>query len=265
MKLGPDHPDTLNTMCNLATAYKDAGQFDEAEPLLRKAVAGASRTFGPDHSFVQSCLADLAYLNWRKVDSGSGSLFEKLLGLHRKDKGVEDAETIRMAINLAVNYREDRRLLDAEKVIEEWLPRARAKLGLGDAITRWGVDEAIILYNLKRQPAKAEPLYRELAGYWKEKAGAKSPQYAQQLGSIGPNLLSQAKIAAAEPILRECLTIREEIEPDAWTTFHTRLMLGVCALRPERLRQGRTTAPGGLPGHEAARGEDPARCQEPFD
>jgi lipopolysaccharide biosynthesis regulator YciM len=32
--------------------------------------------------------------------------------------------------------------------------------------------------------------------------------------------------AKAEPILRECLTIREKIQPDDWWTFQTRSQLG---------------------------------------
>src|SRR5262249_30644539 len=30
----------------------------------------------------------------------------------------------------------------------------------------------------------------------------------------------------AEPVLRECLTLREKAWPDAWTTFNTRSLLG---------------------------------------
>ena len=46
------------------------------------------------------------------------------------------------------------------------------------------------------------------------------------LASLGLNLLKQQKYAEAEPLLRECLTIREQNEPDDWTTFNTKSMLG---------------------------------------
>ncbi len=38
--------------------------------------------------------------------------------------------------------------------------------------------------------------------------------------------LQQKKWAAAEPILRECLTIREKLQPDAWQTFNTQSSFG---------------------------------------
>jgi eukaryotic-like serine/threonine-protein kinase len=43
---------------------------------------------------------------------------------------------------------------------------------------------------------------------------------------LGLNLLQQKKSAEAEPILRACLAIRAKKEPDAWTTFNAKSMLG---------------------------------------
>ena len=39
-------------------------------------------------------------------------------------------------------------------------------------------------------------------------------------------MLKQQKYAEAEPLLRESLTIYEQIRPDIWRTFHTKSMLG---------------------------------------
>jgi hypothetical protein len=46
------------------------------------------------------------------------------------------------------------------------------------------------------------------------------------LASLGRNLLEQGNWAAAEPIVRECLLIREHFQPDGWPTFNVRSMLG---------------------------------------
>ena len=78
----------------------------------------------------------------------------------------------------------------------------------------------------------SEPLWRELAAFWREQAGADSPQYAGALAALGLNLLEQQKPAdpGAPGLLRECLLIREKTEPDAWTTFHTQSLLGISLL-----------------------------------
>src|SRR5439155_5533483 len=43
-------------------------------------------------------------------------------------------------------------------------------------------------------------------------------------------LLNADKFAAAEPLARESLAIREKIEPNSWPTFNSRSMLGGCLL-----------------------------------
>jgi eukaryotic-like serine/threonine-protein kinase len=43
---------------------------------------------------------------------------------------------------------------------------------------------------------------------------------------LGLDLLHQKKWTDAEPLLRECLAIREKTQPDAWTTFNTKSLLG---------------------------------------
>ena len=47
--LGPDHPDTLDSRNNLATAYQDAGRLDEAISLHEQTLADRERVLGPDH------------------------------------------------------------------------------------------------------------------------------------------------------------------------------------------------------------------------
>jgi hypothetical protein len=53
-----------------------------------------------------------------------------------------------------------------------------------------------------------------------------SPVLAGRLAEIGMGLLEQKKWGDAEPLLRECLAIREKIEPEDWRTFNTQSMLG---------------------------------------
>jgi hypothetical protein len=49
---------------------------------------------------------------------------------------------------------------------------------------------------------------------------------AARLAQRGLALLRQQKWAEAEPLLRHCLALREKLQPDAWTTFNTRSLLG---------------------------------------
>jgi hypothetical protein len=43
---------------------------------------------------------------------------------------------------------------------------------------------------------------------------------------LGFNLLQQQRWAEAEATLRQCLAIRQKLEPDTWTTYNAQSMLG---------------------------------------
>ncbi len=53
-----------------------------------------------------------------------------------------------------------------------------------------------------------------------------SPQLAQQLATLSLALLQSQAFAEAEPLLRECLAIREKTQPNLWATFNTQSALG---------------------------------------
>jgi hypothetical protein len=56
--------------------------------------------------------------------------------------------------------------------------------------------------------------------------GAESVIHAAALIALGMNLLAQKKWTEAEPLLRDGLALQDRLQPNAWTTFHTRSQLG---------------------------------------
>lgn len=68
---------------------------------------------------------------------------------------------------------------------------------------------------------------------------------------MGLNLLRQKKWAEAETTLRECLAIREEREPDAWTTFNTRSLLGEALAGQQRFADAEPLLLSGYEGLQA--------------
>ena len=48
--LGPDHPDTLASRTNLASAYRAAGRLAEAITLHEQVLADLERILGPSHA-----------------------------------------------------------------------------------------------------------------------------------------------------------------------------------------------------------------------
>jgi len=81
-------------------------------------------------------------------------------------------------------------------------------------------------YDRAGQFAKSEPLYRATLEQMRKRYGNEDEKTTDQIALLGTNLLRQHKYADAEPLLRDCLRIREAKQPDKWTTFNARSLLG---------------------------------------
>jgi eukaryotic-like serine/threonine-protein kinase len=73
---------------------------------------------------------------------------------------------------------------------------------------------------------EAEPLCREATGLWTEDFGPGSVQRANALAYVGYVRLRHRRYVEAEPLLRECLAIREQKEAGAWPMYSAKSMLG---------------------------------------
>src|SRR5262249_53297983 len=83
-----------------------------------------------------------------------------------------------------------------------------------------------------------------------EEKAAQEQQLAEagQLAQRGLGLLQQQKWAEAEPLLRQCLAIREKMQPDAWATFNTKSMLGGALLGQKKYAEAEPLLLAGYQG-----------------
>ena len=78
-----------------------------------------------------------------------------------------------------------------------------------------------------------------------------SPQMAGLLAQLGMTLLERNGFAVAEPLIRECLAIREKAQPDAWQTFNTQSMLGGALLGQKKYADAEPLLLAGYEGMKA--------------
>jgi eukaryotic-like serine/threonine-protein kinase len=234
IKLGNDDPATLTSMNNLALAYeelalasKDAKLLrEEAIPLFEKTLALRKAKLGSDH---QNTLKTMNNLAWAYFIAGrlkdALPLFEQTLELQKTKLGADNLDTLTTMYNLARAYPANRRN-DALPLFEETFKLRKAKLGPEHRDTLRAMNDLAGIYRAAKRYSDAEPLYRDLAAASKKIEGADSLGHASQLASLGDNLVKQHKYMEAEQVLRDCLAIREEKQPDAWTTFNSNAVLG---------------------------------------
>jgi tetratricopeptide (TPR) repeat protein len=231
-RLGPVHPDTLACMKNLTECYMDARKFDLALPLYEELLWVQKARLGPDHLDTLASMNDLGTCQWslRRLDK-SIPLFEELLPLREKKLGRDNPDTLVSVANLGVNYKDAGRVAEAIPLLEEAYTASKKH-----ATLRWVATPLLDAYSSAVKPTEAAKLINELLADARQTLPKDSPQLAGQLAEFGLVLLEMKGYAAAEPLLRECLAIREENEPNAWTTFNTQSMLGGSLLSQNNYR-----------------------------
>jgi tRNA A-37 threonylcarbamoyl transferase component Bud32 len=248
-KLGPDHPDTLISMGNLALAYRTAGILELALPLSVETLDRMTAKLGPYHRHTLQSMNNLATAYWaaRKLDH-SVPLFEKTLRLRKEKLGPDHLDTVHTMANLAVNYRDAGRLREAIHLFDEVLTKIRSYKGPIPAQLAWVPAVAVAAYEQDGQFAKAEPHYRSLLEQARKQFGPNDLRTGPAMAQLGLNLVQQKKNVEAESLLRDCLKIREQKQPDAWTTFSTKSLLGASLLGQKKYAEAEPLLLSGYEG-----------------
>jgi serine/threonine protein kinase/tetratricopeptide (TPR) repeat protein len=249
IKLGADHPLTLQGKEDLAGLYEYQRKYPQAEILFKEVLDGRIGKFGADHPLVLRSKDQLAFLYraMKKWDR-SIALLEEVAEQTKKSRGAEHPSTVLAAANLGIVYRDAGRHDDAIRRLEEAASTLR-KLPRPVRVQLVMIPAALAsLYDGARQYTKSEPLYRELLQQSHEQVGADDRRTAGLMAQFGLNLLAQKKHADAEPVLRDCLAIRDKEQPDDWVTFNTRSMLGEALVGQKKYAEAEPLLRGGYKG-----------------
>jgi tetratricopeptide (TPR) repeat protein len=144
---------------------------------------------------------------------------------------------------LGENLRDAGRLKDAIPLLEEAYHASRRIPAL-----RWVGAQLLDAYLKAGTNTEAAGLVQELLAETRQTMPPDSPQLAGVLAQFGLTLLTVKAWTDAEPILRDCLAIRETAEPDAWTTFYAKSMLGEALLGQEEFAEAEPLLVGGYEG-----------------
>jgi tetratricopeptide (TPR) repeat protein len=221
-KLGPDHPDTLTSMNNLAAGYRAASKLELALPLCQDTLKRCQAKLGPEDPNTLDTMNQLAVIYWqlRQLDK-SIPLFEEASKRQETKLGRDHPDTMGTVANLGVNYKDAGRVAEALPLLEEAYRASKKYPKL-----RFVGVQLLNAYYLAGKNELAAPLLKELHADARTQLPKESTELAGQLGSLGSSLLRANLFTQAEPFLRESLAICEKKEPEDWRTFDTKSMLG---------------------------------------
>ena len=100
-KLGPEHPDTLTSVNNLASLYESQGRYGEAEPLYLRALAASEKVLGPEHPDTLGSVNNLAglYQSQERYEEAELLLRRALVGCE-KVFGPKHPNTLKIQFKL---------------------------------------------------------------------------------------------------------------------------------------------------------------------
>ena len=128
--LGPDHPDTLTTRNNLATAYLDAGHVSTAIDMFEALLADRTRILGPDHPDTLTTRSNLATAHRQAGNTSTAiDIYEAVLADRTRILGPDHIDTLATRSNLAGAHQDAGDLLTAIDMYETLLDDCISVLG----------------------------------------------------------------------------------------------------------------------------------------
>ncbi len=114
---GPQDPRLAKSLNSLAGFYQARGEYAEAEPLYKRALAIVERALGPEHPNVATALSDLAGLYYaRGKYAKAGRLVWRALAIYEKTLGPEHPNVATGLENYAALLRKTGRDIEAARM-----------------------------------------------------------------------------------------------------------------------------------------------------
>ncbi len=219
--IGPDHPDTLRSMHNLAESYRHLGRYADSLKLNEETLALRQANLGPDHPDTLSSMNNLAKMYYelgRYADSLK--LNEETLALRQANLAPDHPDTLSSMNNLASSYYALGRYADALKLYEETLALRQAKLAPDHADTLSTMGNLANVYGYLGRRSDALKLREETLKLLKAKLG---PDHLDTLGSMFNLANSYADLGRytdAVNLYEETLAVLKAKVPDNALTFN---------------------------------------------
>ena len=129
--LGSEHPDTLTSMANLASTYRNQGRWKEAEELEVQVMETRKRVLGSEHPDTLTSMANLASTFWNQGRWKEAEELEvQVMETRKRVLGLEHPSTLTSMANLAFTWKEQGRDTDAFRLMEQCVQLRVRALGV---------------------------------------------------------------------------------------------------------------------------------------
>ncbi len=210
--LGPDHPDTLTSMNDLADAYRVQSAYKQAEPLFTKVLETRRRVLGEDNPATLSSMNELAnlYLDQSKYAQAE-PLLVKALEAQRRVLGPEHPDTLTSLHDLATTYATEGKVAPAETLEIQALEARRRVLGEEHPQTVRSMNELGTLYRAEGKLAQAETLLAEAVEVQRRVLGEEHSDTLTSMNNLAILYRAEGQYDQAEALYIRVLEIRRRV------------------------------------------------------
>ncbi len=187
-------------------------QYQEAEPLYKRALAIREEVQGPEHLDTATSFNNLAFLyrvQGKLVEAEP--LYKRALAIRERVLGTEHPDTALSLNNLAFLYWAQGRLEEAEPLLERALAIREAVQGAEHSDTAFSLENIASLYQTQGRLEKAKQLHERALAIREGALGTEHPDTAISLNNLAHLYQTQGKLAEAESLYKRALAIFKQV------------------------------------------------------
>ncbi len=208
--LGANDPAIAGLLDRQATLLYEIAQYEDAEPLFRRALAIDEARNGPDHPNVARDLNNLAQLLQATNRLAEAEpLMRRALVIDEASYGPDHPDVASYLNNLAQLLKATNRLAEAEPLMRRALTIDEASHGPDHPDVARDLHNLAQLLQASNRLAEAEPLMPRALAIVEASYGPDHPKVAICLNSLALLLKVTNRLAEAEPLMRRALAIDE--------------------------------------------------------
>ncbi|KAJ5367172.1 hypothetical protein N7541_001113 [Penicillium brevicompactum] len=201
MKLGVDHPDTLDSIANLVSTYGSQDRWEEAKHLEMQVIVTSKTKLGVDHPSTLTSMNNLASMycdqgQWKEAEQLQIQVMQT-----RKMKLSEDhPDTLRSIANLVSTYCDQGRWEEAEQLQVQVMVTSKTKLGVDHPDTLASMTNLAATFWKQGRWEEAEQLQVQVMESCRRKLGEDHPDTLDSMTNLVSTYRDQGRWEEAEQL-----------------------------------------------------------------
>lgn len=210
--LGPERPETLQSMSRLSGTLREQGKYAEAEKLQRDTLDVQRRVLSPDDPDTLRSMSNLASILYAEARYDEAEKFGRAaLEGQRRVLGPENANTLWSMDILASIFFDEGHLPEAEKLYQEGLETRRRVLGPDHPDTLALMDGYATTLAQEHRNDEAEKLLRETLEIRRRVLGPDHRDTLMSMNNLANMLFLETHYNEAEKLERETLERQRQV------------------------------------------------------